>query len=78
MRYPGRDDNQIAGPGGATGLQALAPADRGPAADHADDAFGGPLMRRCLTGAGRKFQAADPAFEGIETAYGVGYRWSGA
>ena len=23
----------------------------------------------------RKFQAADPAFEGIETAYGVGYRW---
>lgn len=26
----------------------------------------------------RKFQAIDPAFATIETAYGVGYRWSGA
>jgi two-component system OmpR family response regulator len=26
----------------------------------------------------RKFQALDPAFAAIETAYGVGYRWSGA
>ncbi|MCB1728931.1 MAG: proteobacterial dedicated sortase system response regulator [Halieaceae bacterium] len=25
----------------------------------------------------RKFQAIDPAFAAIETAYGVGYRWSG-
>ena len=25
----------------------------------------------------RKFQAADSAFVAIETAYGVGYRWSG-
>jgi two-component system OmpR family response regulator len=26
----------------------------------------------------RKFQAADPGFAAIETAYGVGYRWTGA
>ena len=26
----------------------------------------------------RKFQAVDPAFAAIETAYGVGYRWTGA
>ena len=26
----------------------------------------------------RKFQSVDPAFAAIETAYGVGYRWSGA
>lgn len=25
----------------------------------------------------RKFEAADPAFNAIDTAYGVGYRWSG-
>jgi two-component system OmpR family response regulator len=25
----------------------------------------------------RKFQAADPAFDHIETAYGMGYRWKG-
>ncbi len=25
----------------------------------------------------RKFQAVDPAFAAIETAYGVGYRWTG-
>jgi len=25
----------------------------------------------------RKFQGIDPAFDAIETAYGVGYRWSG-
>ncbi len=26
----------------------------------------------------RKFQALDPDFDGIETAYGMGYRWNGA
>ena len=26
----------------------------------------------------RKFQVVDPGFAAIETAYGVGYRWTGA
>ena len=26
----------------------------------------------------RKFQEVDPAFDGIETVYGMGYRWTGA